>query len=149
MLGGEEFAPGNREKSWKRVACPAAGTGAPHPTVLDIGHTNQHQILRACHARTCTPGPKVWAEIIGIDFEHGGGAPRGAPRGLRGGLPRARGARARDRRTTHAFPTLWGTGGGTGGRARAFGRAQAPPIWNSGGSGRGGAPPRLPEFARG
>ncbi len=74
------------------------------------------------------------------------GGPRGGPPAacgaLRGGLPRAGGARARDRGTSHAFPTIWGTGGGTGGRARAFGRAQAPPIWNSGGSGRGGAPPR-------
>jgi len=78
-----------------------------------------------------------------------GGPPAGGSGGARGQPPRRPPGCARARSAATTLPHLWSTTGGTGRRVRAFGRAHHPLNGNSGGRGRRGLRPRLPEFACG
>ena len=73
----------------------------------------------------------------------------GGSGGARGRPPRRPPGCARARPAATTLPHLRSTTGGTGRRARAFGRAHHPLNGNSGGRGRRGLRPRLPEFACG
>ena len=73
----------------------------------------------------------------------------GGSGGARGRPPRRPPGCARARPAATALPHYRSTTGGTGRRARAFGRAHHPLNGNSGGRGRRGLRPRLPEFVCG